>query len=66
MFTKSSKGIVKIAIPIDSVYLPNEFGNKKKLLLHGNSHALIELYNALYPSRTGKKGKYILFIKFPP
>ena len=38
----------------------------KKLLLHGNSHALIELYNALYPSRTGKKGKYILFIKFPP
>ena len=43
-----------MAIPIVSVYLPNEFGNKKKLLLQGNSHELIELYNCLYPSKTGK------------
>ena len=46
--------MVRIAMPIVSVYLPNEFGNKKKLLLQGNSHALIELYKPLYPSRTGK------------
>ena len=32
IFVKSSIGIVRMAIPIVSVYLPNEFGKKKTLI----------------------------------